>query len=203
MTASSKQTSEPRKKGQQSLFALTRGYRLRYAAGLGALAAGIGFHFLVPLVLKASLDRLPVKGVGSGVPTASLEEPTLVQNLSEALLGSGTGTSMLIWAGFLILVLTSIGGVFQFLKGKLSAEASEGIVRGLRDRLYGHLERLPAHYHDKADTGDLVQRCSSDVDTVRIFLSGQVMEIGRAVLLVAAALPLMLGLHVGLTMISM
>lgn len=203
MTASPKQS--PPSKRRLNLFDLTRGYRLRYAAGIGALALGIGFSFLVPLVLKAALDRLPTQPVSELAPGAGVDltEPGLVQRFTELLLGTGTGMSMLIWAGILILVLTSIGGAFQFLKGKLSAEASEGIVRQLRNRLYGHLERLPCRYHDKADTGDLVQRCSSDVDTLRLFLSGQIMEIGRAVLLVATALPLMLGLHLELTLISM
>ena len=40
------------------------------------------------------------------------------------------------------------------------------------------LQHLPCAYHDKAQTGDQVQRCTSDVETLRAFLANQIVEIG-------------------------
>ena len=65
--------------------------------------------------------------------------------------------------------------------------ASESIARSLRLRLYDHLQHLPASYHDKAPTGDQVQRCTSDVDQVRLLFASQGVEIARAVLLLVDA----------------
>ena len=75
---------------------------------------------------------------------------------------------------------TAIAGVFTYLRGRWSAQASEAIARSVRDRVYNHLQHLPCTYHDHAETGDLVQRCTSDVETVRMFLSTQVIEIANA-----------------------
>ena len=89
------------------------------------------------------------------------------------------------------MVLTLLAGVFSFLKSRWAAIASEALAQRLRDELFGHLHRLPAAFFDNADSGDLVQRCTSDVETIRVFLQAHVVEIGRAVLLLFAMLPVL------------
>ena len=84
-----------------------------------------------------------------------------------------------------------------------SAQASERIARNLRDRLYGHLQHLSCSYFDAAQTGDLVQRCTSDVETLRVFLSTQVVEIGRAVVMLLMPIPLMLAIDMRMTGVAL
>ncbi len=102
-----------------------------------------------------------------------------------------------------VVLFNVLHGVFTYLRGRWAAEASEGIVRCLRHRLYEHLERLPVAYFDRADTGDLVQRCSSDVETVRVFMAVQIVEIARVALMVVIAIPLMLSHNVLMTFLSL
>ena len=73
----------------------------------------------------------------------------------------------------------------------------------MRDRLYRHLQTLPFDYHVKAETGDLIQRCTSDVETIRRFLSSQVIEMFRAVLMIGVALVVMLRMNWKMTLMSM
>jgi ABC-type multidrug transport system fused ATPase/permease subunit len=87
--------------------------------------------------------------------------------------------------GALFLWRRSIAAV---LRGRWTAIASENIVRKVRDDLFDQLMHLPVSYYDKAETGDLVQRCTSDVDTLRLFLAEHVE--GRPL-----ALPTMYGRH--------
>jgi len=159
---------------QETLWDLTRGQRLRYASSILAMWVSTIFLFGVPFVSGDALDGIV----------------------------EGRALDRLWGAAAAIVGLTALSAVFQYLRGRWAAIAAEGIVRGLRDRLYEHLGRLPCAYHDKADTGDLVQRCTSDVETVRVFLSSQVVEIGRTVLLVATALPIMFWLDVRLTLVA-
>jgi ATP-binding cassette subfamily B protein len=77
----------------------------------------------------------------------------------------------------ILIALYAVGSVFQYLRGRWTAQASEQFCKTLRDRLYGHLQHLSYDYHVKAQTGDLIQRCTSDVDTIRGFLSSQLVEI--------------------------
>lgn len=178
----------------RTLWDLTRGQRLRYALAIAAMGLANVFTFAVPVVIKTVMD-----GFLAGKSAAA--EPTARDAFTA---GLPVSPAVALWlAAALIVVLTGLAGVFFYLRRRWAAVASEAIVRRLRDRLFDHLEHLPCSFHDRADTGDLVQRCTSDVETVRVFLSGQVVEIGRATLLVLTVLPVMLWLDVPMTVLSM
>jgi ATP-binding cassette subfamily B protein len=74
-------------------------------------------------------------------------------------------------------------GLFTFLSRTLAAQTSEGITLRLRNYLYDQIQRLPFRYHDQNKTGDLLQRATSDVDTIRRFFADQAIESGRISLL--------------------
>ncbi len=73
----------------------------------------------------------------------------------------------------------------------------------LRDRLYTHIQALPYAYHVNAATGDLIQRCTSDVETVRRFLNVQLMSVFNSFFMIALALTLMMPVNSKITIISM
>ncbi|MCX6045848.1 MAG: ABC transporter ATP-binding protein [Chloroflexi bacterium] len=87
----------------------------------------------------------------------------------------------LILVGFLGLAL--LQGGFTFLSRTLAARTAEGVVVRLRNYLFDHIQRLSFTYHDKTQTGDLLQRSTSDVDTIRRFFADQAIESGRVLLL--------------------
>jgi ATP-binding cassette subfamily B protein len=93
------------------------------------------------------------------------------------------------------LLATAAGGVFLYFRGRLAAEASENIARRLRQALYTRLHHVKAKFYDTSDTGDLVQRCSSDVETLRVFLVSDVIEIGRAIILLICLIPVLFSIH--------
>ena len=84
-------------------------------------------------------------------------------------------------AGLLLLALFQ--GGFTFLGGRLAAKTAEGVARRLRNYLYNHLQRLSFSQNDRLQTGDLLQRATSDVDTVRRMFAEQIIGIGRISLL--------------------
>jgi ATP-binding cassette, subfamily B, bacterial len=79
--------------------------------------------------------------------------------------------------------LAAVEGSFAFLSGRLAAYTAEGITRRLRDFLFDHIQRLSFSYHSRTPTGDLIERVTSDVDTLRRFFSEQAIGIGRIALL--------------------
>lgn len=176
----------------KTLWDLTQGHRFQYGAAIFAMALSNALLFVVPLVSRATIDLI-VGGEGAESKAAEW----LQRFADPANLGSFLAVS-----AAAIILFTALGGVFLYLRGRWAATASEAIVRDVRDRVYAHLERLPCSYHDRADTGDLVQRCTSDVETVRVFLSGQVVEIGRAILLLLTALPILWSLDPQLTFVA-
>ncbi len=87
----------------------------------------------------------------------------------------------LIALGFILLAFTE--GGFSFLSGRLAAQTAEGIARRLRNYLFDHIQHLSFTYHSKMETGELIQRSTSDVDAVRRFYSEQALGVGRIILL--------------------
>lgn len=166
-----------------------------YAAAIGALVVASSLLYLVPLVPAALLDG----AVSADAPAASPMARGVV-----ALFGGRDYVRSHLWLCIVPIVgLTMASGVFTYLRGRWSAIASENITRLVRDRLYDQLQHLPASYYDTAATGDLVQRCTSDVETLRTFLVTQVVEIGRAVLMLLVPLPLMFAIDVRMTLVSL
>jgi ATP-binding cassette, subfamily B, bacterial len=118
-------------------------------------------------------------------------------------LSNSLGTNPLLFgAGACVVLLTVIAGALEFVRGRLAALAAEGTVCRLRDRLYAHLERLPAKTLDRADSGDVIQRCTSDVETLRVFLGSQLIEIAQTVLLATTVVTLLYQLDARLALAS-
>ena len=65
------------------------------------------------------------------------------------------------------------------------AKGSEGFVKKIRDDLYSHILRLSFDWHTAHATGDIIQRCTSDVEVIRTFVCNQLMEVLRPVFLIA------------------
>jgi ATP-binding cassette subfamily B protein len=65
----------------------------------------------------------------------------------------------------------------MFLNGYCKGKLAEGIAYDMRTKLHSHILDLSVSYHNNADTGDLIQRCTSDIDTIKGFLSAQLPEI--------------------------
>ena len=102
--------------------------------------------------------------------------------------------------GFIGLALFE--GTFTFTSGRLAAQTAEGVVFRLRNYLYDHIQRLSFSYHDKKPTGDLVQRCSSDVDALRRFYADQAIGVGRIVILFTVNFIAIMSLSVPLALFS-
>ncbi len=86
--------------------------------------------------------------------------------------------AILAYLGIIILQASS-----SFMSGKLSAQTAEGSTRRMRDYLFNHIQRLSYAYHSESKTGDLLERATSDVDTLRRFFADQAIGIGRIVLI--------------------
>jgi len=172
---------------------MTRGQRLRFAVAVAAMAAGIVLLYLSPQIVRAAIDGL--------IEKKSVGRLDFILRSVRFLSGDRLVPALGI-AGLAVALATAVGGLFQYLRGRWTAFATENMIRALRERLYAHLQHLPVTYHDAANTGDLVQRCTSDVDTIRTFYSSQLIEIARALLLLATAIPVLIWMDWKMTLVA-
>ncbi len=174
---------------------LMRDNKWYFLAALICTVFTVIIEFITPILLAETLDYY-LQGKPSRMPGFI--------NAWVNGLGGREFMARNLWiVGLALVGLNILSGVFSFSKGRSQAVAGENVSLYLREKLYGHIQRLPFSYHVKAETGDLVQRCTSDVETVRRFLAGQLMQVVNAVMMIGFALFYLLRENVKITLISM
>jgi ATP-binding cassette subfamily B protein len=151
------------------------GFRALYIGAVVLLAVSAALNTVSFLLIRHFVDNV-------------LQQPDLL--------------SVLPWiaVGFIVLALGQ--GLFGFLSGRMAAQTSEGLALRLRDYMFDHIQRLTFTYHDKTQTGELLQRATSDVDAVRRFFSEQAIGIGRILILFSLNFGALLALHAPLAWVS-
>lgn len=126
----------------------------------------------------------------------------LLRFFVDDVLGKGLTEPPLLLIGLGFVSLALLEGTFTFNSGRLAARTSEGVTERLRNYLYDHLQRLSFGYHSNKSTGELVQRVTSDVDTIRRFYSEQATGVSRVLVLFVINLVALLYLNVRLALFS-
>ena len=177
------------------LYSFIKGFRRFYLLAIVFTMLAIVFNYLMPQITKIIVDNI--------IGTQELKLPEFLQNILNAKGGIDFLRSNLIIPAALALILAVLSGVFTYLFRYCMARASEGTIRKLRNHLFDHIQKLPYSWHVKNQTGDIIQRCTSDVETIKNFLSQQFIELVRTVFLVAFSLTLMFMMNVKLSLIAL
>lgn len=120
----------------------------------------------------------------------------------DTILPSENMLQQLPWVALGFVGLATLQGLFTFAGGRLAAKTSEKAVLRIRNFLYDHIQRLTFTYHDNMQTGELLQRATSDVDAVRRLFAEQTVGIGRIALLFVVNFIALLSIDVGLAFMS-
>ncbi len=126
----------------------------------------------------------------------------LVRSFVDDILGQEGKLNLVPVVALAFVGLALIQGLFTFLSGSLAARAAEGITKRIRDYVFDHIQRLTFSYHDRTPTGELIERCTSDVDAIRRFFADQAIGVGRILSLFLVSLAGLLRLNVRLALVS-
>ncbi|MCY3720379.1 MAG: ABC transporter ATP-binding protein [Anaerolineaceae bacterium] len=166
----------------RGVFMLLDGYRWIYAAAITSLILSTMAQTTIWLLLAWFADSLLASiGVAGAAPVA----------MSDLLSLAGV-----------FLVLAAFQAGFSFNSGRMAARAAEGVALRLRVALFEHIQWMSFRALDKQQTGDLLQRSTSDVDAIRRFYSDQALEVGRILSLFIVNLAAIMVIHVPLALIS-
>lgn len=95
-----------------------------------------------------------------------------------------------------VILVAGLSFLFRYLQRVASARGSERYVKNMRDTLFSHIQRLPFSWHSANRTGDIIQRCTSDVETVRTFVTGQLIEVFSVLFHIVISLSFMYAMNV-------
>jgi ATP-binding cassette subfamily B multidrug efflux pump len=116
-----------------------------------------------------------------------LAPPLLMQRIVDDHLTPGRAEGLLALALF-YLGASGAAQALSFLTTYLTALAAQGALRDLRTALFAHLQKLPMAYFDQTPLGDIISRCTADVDTVdELFSSGVASLLADVLRLVSVA----------------
>lgn len=177
----------------KKLLHFTKGYGLTYTFGIISIIISQVITIINPLVLKITIDSI--------IGNKELESRFLLKIVSS--LGGRNYLKTNLWIiGVVIIIIALLRGLFLYFKSTLSSKAAENIARNIKNELYDHIQRLPYEYHVKAETGELIQRCTSDVDTIRRFLAIQLTEVIGSLFILVFTVTVMVSLNGKMALVS-
>lgn len=188
-----KETNKPLGKWRMMLFFLHGSIRFFVFALLFVIAATL-LEMVNPRIISFTVDSI------IGDSEASL--PAFLNSMIEAV-GGMEHLKQNIWILALLVVAVALPAVvFRYFFRVFNARGAETLVKSMRDKLFSKIQRLPFSWHMKNQTGDIIQRCTSDVDMVKRFLSDQLTAIIRIVILIALALSFMYRMNIAMSVVA-
>lgn len=172
------------------VVSFAKGIKLRYLLAMFCIIMAAVFSFTNPLIIRFCIDSV----LGDRPASLPFMLPSPGSDAIDYL-------RQHFWLAGLAVVLISISAHgFTYLRSRLSAQVGEEFSRRLREKLLEHIQLLPYSWHSRIQTGDIIQRCTSDVDTLRRFISLQFVQLGRGIFMIALIIPVMLSLDKTMTL---
>jgi len=170
------------------LLSFTHGIKRYFLISILAAAASSLMSFLTPIIVGFTVDNV----IGGGAQS-SLPGP--IMSLYNFLSSRGIFGSKLAICAIFAALCAIIAGSFNYLSRTNMAKGSESMINNLRIKLFKHTQSLPFEWHSKNQTGDIIQRCTSDVETTRRFVFQQLIEVLRTVIMLVMVMIIMFTLN--------
>jgi len=171
------------------------GYRRYFVAAILASFGSIVFDFTMPQVVRFTVDYIvgeqPVSEAGF-----------IASGLLDMIGGRGYLRANFVFCALGIVICALCSGISGYIARMSIATGVGGFTKKLRDTLFTHIQRLPYRWHTENQTGDIIQRCTSDVETVQNFVSSQLLDVLRTTILLSTALFLMFSMNLHLALVS-
>ena len=169
------------------IFYFLRG-SLRYFGAAACFAALVSlFDMISPKIISFTVDSV----IGTKEP----ELPPLFAALLTKAGGVGALREHLLIVALAVALTGALAALMRFLFRKCNANGAERFVERTRNELFAHILYLPFTWLGENSTGDLIQRCTSDVQTIKRFVSEQLTALVRTVILIVMALCFMGSIH--------
>ncbi|MCA1554166.1 MAG: ABC transporter ATP-binding protein/permease, partial [Chloroflexi bacterium] len=137
-----------------------------------------------------------------GIIALNLYVPQLIRQVIDQGVSHGD-RQFLVNAGVLIMGIALVRGVLGFGRMYLSEWLAQRIGYDFRNQLYDQYQRLSFAFHDKAHTGDLMSRATSDVDGVQRFIGNGMLDLANIVVMLVGSIAIMLASDVPLALLTL
>ena len=165
-----------------------------FTVALLCACLGMVFNALTPQIIKITVDSV--------LGTAETELPQFLQRWFSVEQLRGEPLTALWVAAGAVLAVAALRGLCTYGQRVNLSKGSETFVKNIRDALYRHIQYLSFDWHTAHATGDIIQRCTSDVDVIRNFVCNQLVEVFRTVFLIVLYMSIMFSMNLKLSCIA-
>ncbi len=178
-----------------SFYPMTKGYRFGLVVSFLFVMLSVVLSYLTPQVVRITVDSI--------IGDEPFALPSLFVNFINSYGGREFLAENLIWCAVISFVLSVAAALCDFGSRRFLASSSEGILEVVRNRLFEHIQLLPYRWHNDHQTGDIIQRCTMDVELIKNFINEHLQALIRTVFLIFIALALMFPMNVMLSLIAL
>lgn len=175
------------------LLSFIKGSKILYLLAIVLCLFAVWISLYVPLVVKVVVDSI--------IGNKPLEESGLLAYVFS--FRSGDMIRDITVFVSLGVIMTLIASVIEFTYGVLINIVAQRAGKNIRDRMYSHIQNLDYEYHAKAETGDLIQRCTTDIENVMNFISEHFITVTRVFFILIVTVSLMIQLNLFMSLVSM
>ena len=183
------------KNGGKLIWKLLKGSKLAFAIGMASTLVLTFTGMITPQIIRITLDNVIL-----GQPTDSLSP--IYQSVLTALGGVEYLKNNLWIIGLLLLSVAAVTAISMYLFRVMNTLGAETFTKTARDALYDKIAGLPFSWHMRNHTGDIIQRCTSDVETLRNFIAEQLTGIVRIVFMAALSVGFMFSMNYKMALIA-
>ena len=131
------------------------------------------------------------------------QEPSSIFAYFAGLFGGVEYLKRNIWIlAVIIICIALVMALFQYGVTYFNQRANQSLMRRMRNCLFSHIQRLPLRWHIEHQTGDIIQRCTSDADAISNFISNQLVYLFRIIIIVVLSLTFMFITNLKLALIA-
>src|SRR3954469_331327 len=150
-------------------------YRRGIALGVASLCLKDVMAALLPVILKAGVDKLT----------------------------SGFRLEIVLQLAALLIGVSLVKGLFQYWMRVIIIGISRDIEYDLRNDLFGHLVELSQDFYSRYRTGDIMARSTNDLNAVRMMLGPGIMYWTETSIMLVLAVAVMAHANLWLTLIAL
>lgn len=184
-----------KKSNGQLIWEFLKGCKLPFVLLILANAVKTLCEMINPQIIRATIDN------ALGGKTADF--PDVIMRLVERIGGfSYIGEHLWIMA-IALLCVGLIQCIAIYVSRLMNTKAAEGLSKNMRDSLFGHIQKLPYEWHMKNHTGDIIQRCTSDIQNVRNFIAEQLTSLLLVVIKLVLGFYFMFSMNVRLSLFAL
>ncbi len=161
------------------------------------------FLSIIFAILSSLFDLINPKIIGFTVDAIIGDAPKKLPAFLSSFLSIDMLKGNLLLVAALVMLVALIGAICRYLFSLMNSTGAETLVMTMRNRLFEHIEYLPFAWYVKNPTGDLIQRCTNDVEMVKNFLSEQLTGMFRIIVMLVIGLTFMSSISVKLMLVAL